>query len=81
LNGVERARANAISDEVPREFSGATDGTFVHLCPPIGPGDCSSTQEDPVGILKRQGTSRSLRDNQSSEEIIQKPRVGDQNVE
>ena len=53
MNGVERARANVSFDEVPRKFSGATDGTFVRLRPPIGHGDCCSAQEDPAGVLSR----------------------------
>lgn len=53
MNGVERARAKLSSDEVPREFSGATDGTFVRRCPPIGLGVYCSAQEDPAGVLNR----------------------------
>lgn len=68
MNGVERPKANAVPDEVHREFSGATDGTFVRLCPPIGLGDCSNTQKDSVGVLGWQGLSRFRRDKQSLEE-------------
>lgn len=46
MNGVEGPRTNSVPDEVHGEIPGATDGTFVRLCPPIGLGDCSSTHKD-----------------------------------